>query len=259
MCCILVLEKLYHHLFSTPAHDSTHIDQLKHYLVLWLTHLTFLDQWGVQVNIHPLVTTYINTLLEWAKCFLATYVVYPGLYDLLDTPRHEGLAVQLYLRDSTLPRPLLHQSRGLPTLRNEYVALQPHLAPPTPPEHLYVCHMTRLSFTSSVCHVTSLSVILPAPSVCPMTHPHVIMSVCHKDTSVCCTTCQSICQATHKSVTLSVHITASPSVVPVHLSYDPSIYHPINSSMTCPSVTPPISPTIHSSGCPTSSDCSSNL
>ena len=103
--CILALEKLYHHLFSTPAHDSTSIDQLKHELVLWLTHhsfeelpdaleyyladpnshlegdlahLTFLDQWGGQVNIHPLVTMYINTLLAWAKCFLATYGVYPG-------------------------------------------------------------------------------------------------------------------------------------------------------------------------------------
>ena len=51
-----------------------------------LAHLTFLDQWGVQVNIHPLVTIYINTLLAWAKCFLATYGVYPGLYDLLGTP-----------------------------------------------------------------------------------------------------------------------------------------------------------------------------
>ena len=111
---ILVLEKLYHHLFSTPGRDNTSIDQLKHVLVLWLTHhsfeelsdaleyyladpnsdlkgdlahLTFLDQWGVQVNIHPLVTIYINTLLAWAKCFLATYGVYLGLYDLLDTPR----------------------------------------------------------------------------------------------------------------------------------------------------------------------------
>ena len=135
MCHILALEKLYHHIFTTPGHDSTCIDRLKHDLVLWLTHhsfeelpdgleyyladptsdlegyldhLTFLDQWGVQVNIHPLVTIYINTLLAWAKCFLATFGVYPGLYDLMDTPRRVFLAAQLHLRDSTLPKPLLH-------------------------------------------------------------------------------------------------------------------------------------------------------
>ena len=113
-CQILALENLYHHLFSTPEHDSTSIESLKHDLVLWLTHhsfeelpdaleyyianpnsdqegnlghLTFLDQWGVQVNIHPLVTIYINTLLAWVKCFLATYWVSPDFYDLLDIPR----------------------------------------------------------------------------------------------------------------------------------------------------------------------------
>ena len=167
MCCpigvtlaqhrILALDTLYHHLFSTPGRDTTTIDQLKHNLVLWLTHHSFeelpdaleyyladpnsdlegdlahlscLDPWGVQVHIHPLVTIYINALLVWAKCFLATYEVYPGLYDLLDTPRRDFLAAQLHLRDSTLPRPLLHRSRGPPTIRSGYVALQPHLAPP---------------------------------------------------------------------------------------------------------------------------------
>ena len=136
---ILALDTLYHHLFSTPGRDATTINQLKHDLVLWLTyhsfeelpdaleyyladpnsdlegdlaHLTCLDSWGVQVHIHPLVTIYINTLLAWAKCFLATYGVHPGLYDLLDTPRLDFLAAQLHLRDSTLPRPLLHRSRG---------------------------------------------------------------------------------------------------------------------------------------------------
>ena len=125
---ILALDTLYHHLLSTPGRDTTTIDQLKHDLILWLTHhsfeklpdaleyyladphsdlegalahLTFVDPWGVQVHIHPLVTIYINTLLAWAMCFLATYGVYPGFYDLL-------LAAQLHLRDSTLPRPLLH-------------------------------------------------------------------------------------------------------------------------------------------------------
>ena len=136
---ILALDTLYQHLFSTPGRDTTTIDHLKHDLVLWLTHhsfeelpdaleyylanptsdlegdlahLIFLDQWGVQVHIHPLVTIYINTLLAWAKCILATYGVYPGLYDHLDTPRHDFLTAQLHLRDSTLPRPLLHRSRG---------------------------------------------------------------------------------------------------------------------------------------------------
>ena len=142
----LALEKLYHHLFSTPECDSTNIDHIKHDLGLWLhhqsfeelpdaleyyltdpnscleadlTHLHFLNQWGVQVNIHPIVTIYIHTLLAWAKCFLATYGEYPGLYDLLDTPRSVFLAAQLHLHDSTFPRPLLPQSRGpLPSNMN---------------------------------------------------------------------------------------------------------------------------------------------
>ena len=101
-----------------------------------LSHLNFLDQWGVQVNIHPIVTIYIHTLLAWAKCFLASYEDYPGLYDLLDTPRSIFLAAQLHLRDYTFDRPLLPQSRAPPTLQNECVALQPHLAPPTPPNRL---------------------------------------------------------------------------------------------------------------------------
>ena len=136
----------------------------------------------MQVHIHPLVTIYINALLAWAKCFLATYGVYPGLYDLLDTPRHDFLAAQLHLRDSTLPRPLLHRSRGPTTLRNECVVLQPHLAPPTPPDHLYVCHATCPSFTTSVYHTTSPSVIPPAPSVwhqpVPMMHCQSIIRTC---------------------------------------------------------------------------------
>ena len=38
---ILALEKLYLHLFSTPGRDTTTIDQVKHNLVLWLTHHSF--------------------------------------------------------------------------------------------------------------------------------------------------------------------------------------------------------------------------
>ena len=120
--------------FLYPECDSTGIDHLKHGLVLWLnhhsfeelpdaleyyladpnsdlepnlTHLKFLYQWGVQVNIHPIVTIYICTLHAWAKCLLATYGEYPGFYGLLDTPRCDFLAAQLHLCDSTFPRPLL--------------------------------------------------------------------------------------------------------------------------------------------------------
>ena len=127
----LALVKLYHHLFSTHEHDSTSIDHLIHDLVLWLnhhsfeelpdaleynladptsdleanlTHLNLLDQMRVQVTICPLVTIYICSLLAWAKCFLATYGEYPGLYVLLDTPRSVFLAAQLHLRVSTLPK-----------------------------------------------------------------------------------------------------------------------------------------------------------
>ena len=201
---ILALDTLYHHLFSTPGSDATTINQLKHDLVLWLTHhsfeelpdaleyyladptsdlegdlahLTCLDPWGVQVHIHPLVTIYITTLLAWAKCFRATYGVYPGLYDLLDTPRLDFLAAQLHLRDSTLPRPLLHRSRGPPTIRSEYVALQPHLAPPPPPDCLYVCRTNRPSFSTSVCRATSPSVIPARPSHEPSVHPPVTPSM----------------------------------------------------------------------------------
>ena len=38
---ILELDTLYHRLFSTPGHDTNTIDQLKHDLVLWLTHHSF--------------------------------------------------------------------------------------------------------------------------------------------------------------------------------------------------------------------------
>ena len=266
---ILALDTLYHHLFSTPGRDATTINQLKHDLVLWLTHhsfeelpdaleyyladpnsdlegdlahLTCLDPWGVQVHIHPLVTIYINTLLAWAKCFLATYGVYPGLCDLLDTPRLDFLAAQLHLRDSTLLKPLLHRSRGPPTIKSEYVALQPHLAPPPPPARLYVCRTNRPSFSTLVCRATS-------PSVIP--------------------TATTVCLSPHKSVALSIHPTDSPSVIPARPSHEPSVHPPVTPSMTRPSATPPVSlaqrqsdrPSLsdrlytilpHLSGCPTS-------
>ena len=252
MCWTLTLEKLYHHLFSMPECDSTSIDHLKHDLVLWLnhhsfeelpdaleyylanptsdleadlSHLNLLDQRGVQVTIHPIVTIYICTLLAWAKCFLATYGEYPGLYDLLDTPRSVFIATQLHLHDSTFPRPLLPQFRGPPTLRNESVALQPHLAPPTPPDHLYACLHTHPSIDTSVCQVTSPSIILSD----------------HMSTS--------------SSVILPIHHMTSPSILPICPSYEQSIHHPVHSSLTHPSVTPPVCPVISPSDHTSMSDC----
>ena len=216
---------LHHHSFEELP------DTLEYYLAdrtsdleANLTHLNLLDQRGVQVTIHPIVTIYICTLLAWAKCFLATYGEYPCLYDLLDTPRSVFLAAQLYQHDSTFPRPLLPRSRGSPTLQNEPVALHPHLEPPTPPDRLYACLHTCPSTDTSICHTTS-------PSMIP-----------------------SVCQSTCPSVTLSVCDTACPFVIPVHLLYDQSICHPINSSLTCQSITPPISPMISSSDHPSPSD-----
>ena len=215
---ILALDTLYHHLFSTPARDATTINQLKHDLVLWLTHhsfeelpdaleyyladpnsdlegdlahLTCLDPWGVQVHIHPLVTIYINTLLAWTKCFLATYGVYPGLYDLLDKPRLDFLAAQLYLHDSTLLRPLLHRSRGPPTIRSEYVALQPHLVPSPPTRssvHLShdqsVLQHVRLSCDPSVRHPDSTHSLSITPQVSRTVRPSHRQSVRHPRPSV---------------------------------------------------------------------------
>ena len=190
----------------------------------------------MQVHIHPLITIYINTLLAWAKCFLATDGVYPGLYDILDTPRRGYLTAQLHLHDSTLPRPLLHRSRGPPTLQNECVDLKPHLAPSALPNCLYICQKTNPSFIMSVCSVTSPSIILPAPI---------------------------ICLSTHESVALSICTMASPSVIPVHLSYQQSIHPPISPGHRpsyCPSPSNHLYTILpHPSGCPTLSDLTSTI
>ena len=91
----------------------------------------------------------------------------------------------------------------------------------------------------------------PHPSV---NCPHVELSFHHIDMSVCRTTCQSVCKSPRKSVALSVCTLASLSVIPIHQSYDHSVQHPNNSSMTCPSVTPPISPALHPLDCPSPCD-----
>ena len=74
--------------------------------------------------------------------------------DLSPKKVNDFLTAQSHLRDSTLPRPLLHRSRGPPTIRNEYVALQTHLAPPP---HLIVC----TSVAGPVCPSTRPSVVRP--------------------------------------------------------------------------------------------------
>ena len=169
--------------------------------------------------------------------------MYPGLYDLLDTPRRDCLAAQLHLHDSALPRPLLHRSRGPPTIRSEYVALQPHLAPPPTRSSVHLSH------NPSILHHVSLS--------CDQ-------SICHPDS------------AHSLSVALSVRHPVSPSIIPTCPSYEQSVHPPITLSMTRQSTTPPVSPakrlsdcpspsghlyTIlpHPSGCPRSSDHTSTI
>ena len=76
-----------------------------------LVNLDLLDQRGAKVTIDMQVTMTIHTLLAWAECFLVTCGEYPGLYDLLDTSKCVFLAEKLHLRNSTLPMPLLPQSR----------------------------------------------------------------------------------------------------------------------------------------------------
>ena len=296
---ILALDTLYHHLFSTHGCDTNTINQLKHNLVLWLTHhsfkelpdaleyyladpnsdlegdlahLTCLDPWGVQVHIHPLVTIYINTLLAWAKCFLATYEVYPGLYDLLDTPRRDFLAAQLHLRDSTLPRPLLHRSRGPPTIRSEYVALQPQLAPP--PTRSSVCLSHDLSILQHVSLSCDQSVRHPDSPHSLSIHPHVSRTV-----SLSCD--RSVRHPAHlpslsitPSVSRTVRLSHGQSICPPHPSvlrtirppsrhsiHDSSVrhqscatsvrpYHPSCATSVRPSVT--IRPSAHHPSCATS-------
>ena len=286
---ILALDTLYHHLFSTPGRDATTTNQLKHDLVLWLTHhsfeelpdaleyyladpnsdlegdlahLTCLDPWGVQVHIHPLVTIYINTLLAWAKCFLATYGVYPGLYDLLDTPRLDFLAAQLHLRDSTLPRPLLHRSRGPPIIRSEYVALQPHLAPPPTQSSVRLSHEpsvllhVSLSCDPSVRHPDSTHSLSITPQVSRTVRPYHRQSVCHPRPSVTRTVRppsrhsihdSPVRHPTRQSCATSVrlpYVTPSarhtkPSVRP-SATIPPSVRHPNQSVRPSATVTPSV-------------------
>ena len=202
----------------------------------------------MQVQIHPFVIIYINTLLAWAKCFLATYGVYPGLYDLLDTPRLDFLAAQLHLRDSLLPRPLLHRSRGPPTIRSEYVALQPHLAPP-PPDRLYVCRTNRLSFSTSVCRATSPSVIPAHPSHEPSVHPPVTPSMTRPSATPPVSLAQRLSDHLSPSdrlYTILPHLSGCPTSprlhdTPTSPSDHPPPSHRLYDTPTSPSDHPPLS------------------
>ena len=121
-----------------------------------LTHLNFLVQQGVHVTIHPFVTIYIRTLLAWDKCFLATYGEYPGLYDLLNTPRSVFLAAQLHLHDSTFARPLLPNLEA-PYLQNEPVALQPFCMP----VYKHIHPLTHQSVMQPVCQSSRQTIRQP--------------------------------------------------------------------------------------------------
>ena len=93
-----------------------------------------------------------------------------------------------------------------------YRTKEPGYSPP--PERLYVCRTTSLSFYTSVCRATS-------PSVIP--------------------TALTVCLSPRKSVALSVHPPDSPSVIPARTSSEPSVHPPVTPSMTRPSATPPVS------------------
>ena len=201
----------------------------------------------------------MNTLLAWAKCFLATYGVYPGLYDLLDTPRLDFLAAQLHLRDSTLPRPLLHRSRGPPTIRSEYVALQPHLATPPPTrwsvrlshEPSVLLHVS-LSCDQSVRHHDSTHSLSITPPVSRTVRPYHQQSVHHPCPSVTRTvrhpTRQPCATSVRPSVTvrLSVHhpttsvrlSSVTPSARHTNQSVRPSANVPTSVRHPHPSVRP---------------------
>ena len=99
-----------------------------------------------------------------------------------------------------------------------------------------IYHHVSMSCDQSICHPASPHSLSIDPSTCDTVSPsyrHVHLS--H----------HSVCHSTCKSVTLSIHNTASPSIIPVHPSYDPSVHHPVNSSMTHQSVTQPVSSAIH--------------
>ena len=97
-------------------------DALEYYLVnpdsdlkADLTDPDMLDQSGLKIPIKANVYMTLLNLLDWAKCFLATYGEYPSLYDLLDTPKRVLFSLNIHLHDPTFPRPLLPRSRGFPT------------------------------------------------------------------------------------------------------------------------------------------------
>ena len=207
----LTLEKLYDHIFFTPDQPRSVSEPLRDDQVLWLNHHNLeglpdaleyylvnpnnnleadlynpglLDQSGMKITIKTNVYMPLLYLLDWTKCFLATYGAYPCIYNLLDTSKHVLFELHELLCDSMFPRPLLPQSRGPPMLQNEPVAVKPNLASSTPSFHHVTCpsvtptvqHVTHLSVTPSMHNVTSPSI---APSIHDATHPSITLSVLH--------------------------------------------------------------------------------
>ena len=114
--------------------------------------------------------------------------------------------------------------------------MKPHLAPPTPPNHLSKYLQMCLNINTSFHHMTS-------PSIDP---PHHVSSP-SIDTS--------FHHLSHQSVNTSVSLMTSPSIDPsIHhvtsLPIDPSIHH-----VTCPSVNPSVHPVLSLSDCPSMSNC----
>ena len=80
------------------------------------------------------------------------------------------------------------------------------------------------------------------------------MSVCRATSPSVIPEAPTVCLSPRKSVALSVHPTDSPSVIPTHPSYEPSLHPPITPSMTRQFATPPVSLAHHQSDCPSPSD-----
>ena len=160
----------------------------------------------MKVTTKSFVSIILHNLIDWAKCFLATYGEYPSLYDLIDTPKHVLLRLQQHLHNSTFPDPLLPQSRGPPTIQNEPIALQPHLASSTVSIH----HVTCLSLAPSISHVTHPSI---TPSICHADHPSDSLSDSSSPSDHLCTT--TPCLSTHPSSTMADHPPVSQQSLPV--------------------------------------------
>ena len=142
------------------------------------------------------------------------------------------LALKLHLCNSTFPRPLLPKIKRPPTLQNEPVASQSHLAPkmnwwallpcPTVSLHILqsVCPSPHLYIAQPVCPLTCLSII---HTDCPSNHLSIIQPIC---LSTHLSVIQPVCLSTHQSVIQTVSLLTHLYVTqPIHLSTCPSILY----------------------------------